>query len=160
MIPFHADRGAVFADEERFAVEEVGVGAAGEFADDEGEFAGEVILVGVEPTDQVARGAAEAFVDGVRLAAVRFGDEGKGITGGDGGRQGRRLGRPLFQEGDRTIGGAAVDYEVLDFQRHAAGVGRGFRSRDLREDAFERFSKKAPVVEVRRDDGNFHGGES
>ena len=62
-------------DEEGFAVEEVGVGVLGEGGGDEGELAGEVPLVRVEPGDDVARRAAEALVDRVGLAVVGLRDE-------------------------------------------------------------------------------------
>ena len=70
MVPLHPDRGAGGVHEERFAVDEVGLGVGGEEGGDEGELAWQIPFVDVQPGDNVARRAAGALVDGVGLAFV------------------------------------------------------------------------------------------
>jgi len=95
---------------------------------------GQQTIIGTEPTDDVASGALQAFVDGLGLAIVGLNDE-------------RAAGAfdavsPLFEDVDRAIGGLTIDDDVFKI-----GIV-------LIVNALKRLLNKLSLVVARRDEGN------
>ena len=89
----------------------------------------QIILVGVQPADEVAGGHAEALVERVRLALVGLGDPAQV--------------RITAEHCERAIARAAVHHDVLEIRIALA------------EHAQDGVFEIMPVVETGGDDGNF-----
>ena len=70
MFDLGAGDAAAAIDEDAVAVKDVGLGMPGRRLGDGLQSAGKVVVIGVEPADEVSGGAQEAAIDGVGLAAV------------------------------------------------------------------------------------------
>lgn len=101
-----ADHRAVFVNEVGVPVHHADFGVGGQVGDGRGDSVGFVGVVGVEPRENVPGGVGKAFVEGVRLASVGFGDPPVEAVG------------VLLDDFEASIRRAAVGDEILD-----VGVG-------------------------------------
>ena len=100
MLDFGANNLAAPVDEDAVAVDDIGFGMLLGSAGYRLQATRKIVVVGIQPADQIAGGAQEALVDGIRLPPIAFRD-------------------PLhlaitLDDGQGVVSRSVVDHNVLD----------------------------------------------